>query len=172
MSENAVENTPNDDATPDQTVENATPEGSDTAPRSIDEFPEDAQRMIRELREEAKANRLKLKEAEPLIDAARKAEEANKSELERATERANKLEAELSQLRNESLRTKIATELGRPELAEFLSGDDEESLRAYGERLVGLVKPATPTPDLGQGARNSRQESVSDWLRTAARNAS
>ena len=75
------------------------------------------------------------------------AEEASKTELQKATERADNLQAQLDALTkaNEirSIREKVATETGVP--AHLLNGDTEEACRALAEGITafrdGAVKP-------------------------------
>lgn len=71
------------------------------------------------------------------------AEEASKSELQKATEKANALEAQLTALTKEKetneLRSKIAVELGVP--AGLLTADTEEELRKQAEGILAFAKP-------------------------------
>ena len=74
------------------------------------------------------------------------AEEANKSELQKAVERANNLEAELNGLKKSEeirqTREKIATETGIP--ANLLTGDTEESCKAQAEAIKAFATPNYP----------------------------
>lgn len=74
------------------------------------------------------------------------AEEANKSELQKAMERANNLEAELNGLKKSEeirqTREKIATETGIP--ANLLTGDTEESCKAQAEAIKAFATPNYP----------------------------
>lgn len=64
-------------------------------------------------------------------------EEANKSELQKATERANNLEAELNGLKKAEevrlMRENVAKETGVP--SSLLNGDTEESCKAQAEAI-------------------------------------
>jgi len=69
-------------------------------------------------------------------------EDANKSELEKAVARAEAAEKQLGELQLSKLRGDIALESGVPaDLVDFLTGGDEESLRAQAEKLVARLSP-------------------------------
>lgn len=72
------------------------------------------------------------------------AEEANKSELQKATERANNLEAELNGLKKaeeiRQMREKIATETGIP--ANLINGTTEEECKAQAEAIKAYATPS------------------------------
>lgn len=74
-------------------------------------------------------------------------EEASKSELQKATDRAAKLQAELDGMKkaNEirSMRDEVAKKTGLPvDMMEFLTGTDEEACMAQAKKLVERVKPS------------------------------
>lgn len=77
-------------------------------------------------------------------------EEANKSELQKATEKAEKLEAELTSLKNaESLRKikeKVATETGVP--AGLLTAETEEACTEQANAILAFAQPKTGYPNL------------------------
>lgn len=68
-------------------------------------------------------------------------------------------EKQISDYKTAQLKQTIALKAGLPlDLADRLTGDDEESLKADAERFSGFIKPKTPTPplknvepDLGDG---------------------
>lgn len=68
-------------------------------------------------------------------------------------------EKQISHYKTAQLKQSIALKAGLPlDLADRLTGDDEESLKADAERFSGFIKPKTPTPplknvepDLGDG---------------------
>jgi hypothetical protein len=70
-------------------------------------------------------------------------EEANKSELQKATERAQALEAELNSMKQaetiRTIKTKVATESGVP--AELLTGTTEEECKAQADAILNFAKP-------------------------------
>lgn len=80
------------------------------------------------------------------------AEEANKSELDKALARADKAEAELEAARLDALRSRVAAAKNLPaELAGRLTGTTEEELEADADNLAEALRPAR-TPDTAQGA--------------------
>ena len=72
------------------------------------------------------------------------AEEANKSELQKATERANNLEAELNGLKKaeeiRQMREKIASETGIP--ANLINGTTEDECKAQAEAIKAFATPS------------------------------
>ena len=70
-------------------------------------------------------------------------EEANKSELQKATERAQALEAELNSMKQaetiRTIKTKVATESGVP--AELLTGTTEEECKGQADAILNFAKP-------------------------------
>ena len=71
------------------------------------------------------------------------AEEANKSELQKATERANNLEAELNGMKKaeeiRQMKEKIANETGIP--ANLINGTTEEECKAQAEAIKAFATP-------------------------------
>ena len=72
------------------------------------------------------------------------AEEANKSELQKATERANNLEAELNGLKKAEevrlMRENVAKETGIP--SNLLTGATEEECKAQAEAIKAYAQPS------------------------------
>lgn len=72
------------------------------------------------------------------------AEEASKSELQKATERANNLESELAALRKENevrtMRETVSKETGIP--SNLLTGDTEEACKAQAEAIKAFAQPS------------------------------
>ena len=96
---------------------------------------------------EAEKNRLRLKE----ID------DAKLSEIEKARRDAEEAAQELANLRRDSLRQKVALEVGLPaKWVARLHGDSEEELAADAVSILAdLNKPRTPAPDPSQGPRTN-----------------
>ena len=73
------------------------------------------------------------------------AEEANKSELQKATERANNLESELAALKKENevrvMRETVSKETGIP--SNLLTGDTEEACKAQAEAIKAFAQPSS-----------------------------
>lgn len=144
-SEEAPEATPEDSAPKDESTpkapEEVTPESSES-PSSVDKDAE-----IAELRR-------KLDEAAPIIQAHADAEEQNKSELQKSNERAESLEAELTKLRDEAARARVAERTGLPsDVVALLNGATEEQILKAAEK-VARAKPqlhTRPSPAIGSG---------------------
>lgn len=80
-------------------------------------------------------------------------EEASKSELEKATERAAKLEAELKGLKKaaevQAIKDKISQETGVP--ASLLSGETEESIKAQADAIKAFASGGQAYPQVKDG---------------------
>lgn len=130
------------------TVEEPTeaPDNEDTTPdepqEGADESVEFFKAKLDKANREARNLRARLKEYDPIVAAAKEAEEAQKSELQRANERAAQYEQELSTLKRERLVTDLASEAGLPKkLWRRVTGDNEDDIRADIEDLMdGLPK--------------------------------
>ena len=97
-------------------------------------------RLSRERGKYSDYEELKSKAAQ--FDAA---EEARKTELEKATEKANALQKELDEIKkaNEirAMKDRVAQDTGLPaDMLEFLTGTDEEACKAQAKKLVERVK--------------------------------
>lgn len=85
------------------------------------------------------------------------AAEANKSDLQKQTERADALQAQLDAMtaakQEREMREKIAEETGVP--AKLLRGSSEEDLRAQAEAIMGFAKANTSTyPSVKDGGES------------------
>lgn len=96
---------------------------------------------------EAEKNRLRLKEVD----------DAKLSEIEKAQRDAKEAAQELTNLRRDSLRQKVALDAGLPaKWVGRLQGDSEEELAAdAAEILADLNKTRKPAPDPSQGPRSN-----------------
>ena len=97
-------------------------------------------RLSRERGKYSDYEELKSKAAQ--FDAA---EEARKTELEKATEKVNALQKELDEIKkaNEirAMKDRVAQDTGLPaDMLEFLTGTDEEACKAQAKKLVERVK--------------------------------
>lgn len=94
---------------------------------------------------EAEKNRLRLKEVD----------DAKLSEIEKAQRDAAESALELTNLRRDSLRQKVALDAGLPaKWVARLQGDSEEDLAADAAAILAdLNKPRKPAPDASQGPR-------------------
>lgn len=114
---------------------------------------EDALAALEAARKDAAKYRTRVRELEPLEEAARAAEEAQKTELQRAQERAEAAERERAEIQARLARMEVAAAKGlTPEQAEALVGNTAEEMAAYADRLLELfAKPSEePTPSLSQ----------------------
>lgn len=98
------------------------------------------------------------------------AEEANKSELQKATERANNLEAELNGFKKaEEVRTtreKVANETGIP--VNLLTGVTEDECKAQAEAIKAYAQPGYPkvkdAGELSKQSNSSTRQQFADFM--------
>lgn len=120
---------------------------------------EDALKVIDKLRNENASRRVSDKaKDQALADAAKKwqdYEDSQKTELQRLQEKAEQLENQLAKESHERLQMKVAAEYKLdPDLAEFVTGSDEEEMRSRAEKLAKRMTPEKlPTADLKAGDR-------------------
>lgn len=97
------------------------------------------------------------KEAEKLRLEKKEREDAQLSEIEKARRDADEAARELATLRRDSLRQKVALDVGLPaKWVGRLQGDSEEELAADAASILAdLNKPRTPAPDPSQGPRTN-----------------
>ena len=96
--------------------------------------------------------------------------EANKTELQKATDRADALEHELNTLKQANavrgIREKISLESGVP--ASLLTADTEDACREQANAIKAFAKPAYPNVhDGGEPTgtqRKSTAQQFSDWF--------
>lgn len=107
---------------------------------------------------ERTAKRAAEKRAAELEAKVKEFEDASKTEAEKAAARAEAAEKALAEVTAKAARLQVAAEVGVPaDLVEFLTGSDEESLRAQAEKLMAATAankaPRAPQPDPSQGAK-------------------
>lgn len=93
------------------------------------------------------------------------AEEASKSELQKAQERADALQTQINQMNAENelrgIRDKVAKETGVP--AELLFGSDEETCKAQAEAIKAYANPGYPTvKDGGELQKRTTKPTTAD----------
>lgn len=121
-----------------------------TPPGKLGEGGERALKAERQARKQAER---KLAEVEAKI---RSIEDREKTDLERLTDEAARAKAEAAAARTDLLRLQVAADMGLPaDLTEFLTGDDEDSLRSKAEKLLAATADTRrhPAPDPSQGAK-------------------
>jgi hypothetical protein len=162
----------------------ATPEGGATPPAgesaesngsattADDGLGDAGRRALSEVRKELKAAQ---KERDDLAAKVREREDAEKSEIEKATSRADAAESRIKALEHEQLQVRVATEAGIAHLWRRLLGSNEAELKADADELKKSLPEgsAGPGPDLGAGPRPTApatgSAAFSDRLRKQAR---
>jgi len=155
------------------------------AEEEVDESLEDggfdeprARAAIEKRNKENQSLRARLKELEPLAAKAREADEANKTEVQKATDARAAAERERDDARLELLRRDVAAKAGLPaELAARLRGSTEAELTADAKELLKLLPARTtspravpelrsgalPPPPAGAGGGSSGE--IDSWIR-------
>lgn len=110
-----------------------------------------------------------LKEKAAKFDAA---EEAQKTELQKATEKAAALQEQLDKLNAateaRNIRDKVSAELGVP--ATLLSGTDEETCKAQAKAILEFAKPGSYPKvkdggDPPKGGSASTRDQFAEWFK-------
>ncbi len=148
----------------------ATAQTESAAPKVFDES------YVKQLRGEAAAARVRLKEFEA-ADAARRADDearklAETSELDRLKIQVADAENRARGLEVQTIRTRAAARHSLPEeLHEFITADDEAGALAQAEKLAARLKPSQGLPQSGgrnpansgeQARKQDEQERFSD----------
>lgn len=109
---------------------------------------------------ERRARKAADKRAADLEARVKEFEDASKSEAEKAAARAEAAEERAKAAESKALRLEIADELQVPkEFREFLTGTDDDTIRAQAEKVLTALSAATagqrttPRPDPTQGAK-------------------
>jgi hypothetical protein len=128
----------------------APPKPSDVAkpePEKPELSAEQLQAELAKVRKEAAGYRTKLREAEPLVKAAQEAEEANKTEIQRAIERAEAAEKTAAERELALYRRDLADEHGIPANKTHLLGSgSREEMEAIAAEIGPLFASAAKTP--------------------------
>lgn len=125
----------------------STPAAPEQRPLKTDWTPEEATKVISELREENKSWRKKYGEAEPIIRAHEEAQEAAKTAEQRERERAEAAEKLAADRAQELNVLRAAAKYGIPEEDyDLLGSGTPEELDARGARLAARYAPSAPTP--------------------------
>lgn len=91
---------------------------------------------------EARKWEARAKENAPAARRLAELEEAQKTEIQKATERAEQAERELAQTRLDAARHKVAAQHGVP--ADLLSGSTEDELEAAAQKLIAFRGEQAP----------------------------
>lgn len=111
-----------------------------------------------------------LKEKAERLDAI---EEANKSELQKASERAAALQAELDSLRKadevRSMRERVATDTGVP--MSLITAENEEDAKKQAEEILAFARPSYPMVQDGgevtHRTKSTARQQFADWAQQA-----
>lgn len=130
---------------------------ADPEPKPGDDTPlgEAGEKALEAWKDRAKKAESKAKELEPLAAKAREAEEANKTELEKANGKVEGLTGENADLKAQVLRLQVALDNNVPaDLVDRLRGSSEEELKKDAEELMKrLGGPSGTATDFGGGPR-------------------
>jgi hypothetical protein len=112
--------------------------------------PEQYEAEIAKLRKESAGYRTKLREVEPLAKAAQEAEEANKTEIQKAADRASKAEQALQEREIGYTRLDLAVQYNvKPDNIDLIGSGTREEMEANAQRLAALemaASKAAPPP--------------------------
>ena len=156
-------------ATEDTAKQDVTTGAPDKEPRTFTQEEVDkliGERLFREREKYADFETYKEKAAK--YDAA---EEASKTELQKAQERAEKLQAQLDGMLKadgvRKMREKVSQETGVP--VALLTAEDEEGCKAQAQGILDFSKPARASvPDRGEvrpGPGGSTAKQFEDWFK-------
>ncbi|MGJ4070645.1 hypothetical protein ACN4DJ_05825 [Corynebacterium macclintockiae] len=125
------------DSTPDATPQ-AEPARQDHSEADKPEMTiEDYKSALEKVRKEAARYRTENKELRPLAERAKEAEEAGKSELQKAQERIAALEAEKQESVLAAARAELSAKHGVP--ADLIFGEDPEAMERSAASLASFV---------------------------------
>lgn len=109
---------------------------------------EDALEALAKVRKENASWRTKYREAEPILKAHQEAEDAAKSELEKASERAAAAEARVAELESAAVLAEVAGAHGiAPENYDLLGSGTREELEARAQRIAAIGASSRPPTD-------------------------
>lgn len=140
---------------------------ADASPKAEDPKPEEGkgartpdeyEHEIAKLRRESAGYRTKLRETEPIVKAAQEAEEANKTEIQRAQERAAQLEKDYAELQQANYRLDLAAQYSIPrDDIDLIGSGSREDMEKNAARLGALFttteKKAPPSDRPVEGLR-------------------
>jgi hypothetical protein len=105
------------------------------------------------------------KQVAQLTEQAQKHTESKKASEAKIAE----LEAKIHTYETDSVKTRVALELGIPyQMASRLKGDDEKAIRADAESMAKLIGTTKPTAPLGSSEPNTKNSANSAWTSLSA----
>lgn len=127
--------------------------------------------LRRQLRAARRAERDAERELERYRNAEKARADAEKSELQRATERAEAAEARVAALERQNLAQQIAAEAGIPEWADKLDGNDARTMKADAIRIRERLNPGSPGMEGGVRSLGVQPQAgrMDDLIRGAGR---
>lgn len=116
---------------------------------NVEELPQWAREALTKANKEAASYRTKVRELEPLASKAREAEEATKSEIQKANEQLAEAQRKAQEAELRAMRLEVATEKGLTKSqAKRLVGSTREELEVDADELLadfgGESKPPPP----------------------------
>lgn len=147
---------------------------SDTDPKDPAQDPKDPPATDPQPNTDWKAEARKWEQrAKENSEAAKKLadlEEANKTEIQKATERAAAAEQRATQAEQTALKVRIAAEMNVP--VEVLTGDDETSIKASAQKILDWAnqgkKPAPKPQSLKSGSSSQEESGMTGKQKAAA----
>lgn len=119
-------------------IEGQEPEGN-AEEFKVDDLPDEAQKLIRQLRRENAKHRTEKQAAKAELDEYNTWKDSQKSELQKAADRAEKAEKELAKARTESRQITAAKKAGLDlDLAERVRGESDEEMLEDAKALALL----------------------------------
>lgn len=146
---------PAGDDDPDKGGDDPAADRDDEIDVDADDFDLDrAKAAIKKKNQEAASLRKRLKDAEPVLEAARQAEEDAKDEKTKLTEAKDEAAQEAAEAKAEVTRLKMAIKYGLDEEdLDLLGTGDEEAIENRAKRLADLGKGQEPENNNGRTPR-------------------
>lgn len=139
-------NMPRQPAAPEPQAQPGDDDKSDKGGKKL-ETVDDYKAEVERLRKENASRRTKLKELEPLAQAAREAEEANKTELQREREARIAAEQRDQQRQEDFDRLDIAVTLGiEPDNIDLIGSGSREEMETRAARVAAMQQAQAGTP--------------------------
>jgi len=167
--------TPTEGATPESTAQPAPSDarsddsgGTDTEEQRRDaQLPPEYRKALQSEREARRAAERELKQRN---DADRARADAEKTEVQRQTERAQAAEQKIATLEREALARQVASEAGIADWWDRLQGDDVRGLRADATRIREMLGQGKGALDGGMRGTRAlpRDPSMDDLIRSRA----
>lgn len=116
-----------------------------------------SERLARQKEKYADYDQVKerVSELEKENDVLKSAAESSKTSISGFEKQISDLQGQLKGYESKEIRLRVAVANGLPiELADRLTGDDEDAIKADAERLASFMKPTEPTPPMASTEPN------------------